>query len=563
MEEYYKPRVDEIQEFIEIAHDFSNPLEIVREAISNSFDAGAKNIGISFAMENKDGDNLLKIILEDDGCGMGRKELEAFFNLGDSTKREDEACIGEKGHGTKVYFNSSRVEVFTRKGEECLYARMDLPFKKLYNREIPQVLIREEDSSTCLKGTKIIVWGYNNNQREKFRHSLLKDYIFWFTKFGSMEKEFGITENCDVKLHLKGLDKTEEEVLDFGHVFPDDTKNLNKLWEEYDVYAPDYYCRKIVKSGCLENAPEITYNAIFVIEGKKVKYKYNDMLRRSGYAAPFGAYTVQERYGLWLCKDFIPVQRKNEWVVNKGNEYTRLHAFFNCQGLKLTANRGSVENTPHDILKDIKTEVKKTFESILESDDWRNIDWLSEQVDGYKTVTKENKDFKWRVEKVNDSRICSYNDIVLTEPNQESGVLALFMQIDMLNRDLFPFTIIDYNTHEGIDVIVKSKNQNSISDSKLFYVEFKHILKHKFNHSFENLHSIVCWDTKLKHDEILKDINDEERRFCIIKDGDKKKYFLDNPKKARKIEVIVLKDFLKDNLGLEFRPRTEADCYSL
>ncbi|SFD95042.1 hypothetical protein SAMN05428981_102467 [Bacillus sp. OV194] len=43
-----RPKVDETQEFIEIANDFSNPLELVREAISNSFDAKANKIWISF-----------------------------------------------------------------------------------------------------------------------------------------------------------------------------------------------------------------------------------------------------------------------------------------------------------------------------------------------------------------------------------------------------------------------------------------------------------------------------------------------------------------------------------
>ena len=33
------PTVDATQEFIEIAKDFSNPLDLVREAISNAFDA--------------------------------------------------------------------------------------------------------------------------------------------------------------------------------------------------------------------------------------------------------------------------------------------------------------------------------------------------------------------------------------------------------------------------------------------------------------------------------------------------------------------------------------------
>ena len=82
------------------------------------------------------------------------------------------------------------------------------------------------------------------------------------------------------------------------------------------------------------------------------------MIRRSGYNAPAGAYTIQERYGLWLCKDFMPIQRKNEWITTKGSEYTKFHAFINCQDLRLTANRGSIENTPSEVLQDLMDVVK-------------------------------------------------------------------------------------------------------------------------------------------------------------------------------------------------------------
>ena len=33
------PKVDQAQEFIEIANDFANPLDLVREAISDAFDS--------------------------------------------------------------------------------------------------------------------------------------------------------------------------------------------------------------------------------------------------------------------------------------------------------------------------------------------------------------------------------------------------------------------------------------------------------------------------------------------------------------------------------------------
>lgn len=40
------PEVNSAQEFIEISQDFSNSLDLVREAISNAFDAQAKNVVI-------------------------------------------------------------------------------------------------------------------------------------------------------------------------------------------------------------------------------------------------------------------------------------------------------------------------------------------------------------------------------------------------------------------------------------------------------------------------------------------------------------------------------------
>ena len=45
-----KPTVDPAQEFIEIAYDFSNPLDLVREGISNGFDAGATEIEVLFSV---------------------------------------------------------------------------------------------------------------------------------------------------------------------------------------------------------------------------------------------------------------------------------------------------------------------------------------------------------------------------------------------------------------------------------------------------------------------------------------------------------------------------------
>ncbi|GAH76750.1 unnamed protein product, partial [marine sediment metagenome] len=50
------PKVDVPREFLEIANDFANPLELVREAISNSFDASVNFIRLNFYVEREYGE---------------------------------------------------------------------------------------------------------------------------------------------------------------------------------------------------------------------------------------------------------------------------------------------------------------------------------------------------------------------------------------------------------------------------------------------------------------------------------------------------------------------------
>jgi len=566
------PEVNSSQEFIEIAQDFSNPLDLVREGISNGFDAKAKNIKLGFSVITEHGERLLKIEIVDDGTGMDRDGLKSFFDLGNSMRRENKdetGAIGEKGHGTKVYFNSKKIEVITVKDGIRYHATMNEPKKNLFDHKIPSVDVTEENDMESPSGTQIVIYGYNENRRDKFTHVQLKDYILWFTKFGAVERCFGIEENADAKLQLKGVDETKYEEIPLGHVFPEESSSVNKLFDDYMVDAPKWFCKKVVREKNLKNFPEIKFQAVFYVEGTKVKYSYNPMIRRSGHQAPEGAYTVQDRYGVWLCKDYMPIQRKNEWVTSKGSEFTRLHAFVNCQALRLTANRGSIENTPSEILQDLRDSVKEIYEEIVQSDDWANLEWLETEVDAYNTVEREKSDFKKRIDKVNRTKVADYQisegkTVHLIEPQQENGVFTIFMQLGTYKPEIFPFTIVDYDTHFGIDVIVKAKDDGmSIKTSKLYYVEFKNYLNKNFNHSFENLHSIVCWDINIadvKNGQEVTDIANKKRTLKIIppeQEGDYTRYYLDSLRSDRKIEIFVLKYYLEEKFGIKFVPRNE------
>lgn len=569
------PKVNSSQEFIEIAQDFSNPLDLVREGISNSFDAKAKNIKLSFEVILEYGERVLKIEIEDDGAGMDQEGLQSFFDLGNSMRRDtkiETGAIGEKGHGTKVYFNSRKIEVFTVRDEIRYHAIMNEPKANLFDHKIPTVNVTQENAEGIPNGTRIIIYGYNENRRDKFTHEQLKDYVLWFTKFGAVERCFGIEDNVDVRLKLMGVDRDREagfEEIEFGHVFPNESASVYELFEEHTVDAPKWYCKKIIKEESLKSYPEIKFQAVFYVEGTKVKYDYNPMIRRSGYSAPKGAYTVQERYGVWLCKDYMPIQRKNEWVNSKGSEYTKLHAFVNCQALRLTANRGSIDNTPTEILQELQDAVRDIYEEIVQSDDWSDLEWLESEVDAYNTSEREKREFKKRLDKVNRTKVADYKIseekiIHLIEPQQENGVFTIFMQLSTYIPDIFPFTVVDYDTHLGIDVIVKAKNDRiPIKDSNLYYVEFKNYLNKNFNHSFENLYSIVCWDINtadIKHGQEVTDVANARRTLEIIppeNEGDYTRYYLNSLRSERKIEIFVLKHYLEEKFGISFIPRNE------
>ncbi|MDD5089757.1 MAG: ATP-binding protein [Candidatus Wallbacteria bacterium] len=555
------PHVDATQEFIEIANDFANPLDLIREGISNSYDASAQNITITFDVIEPYGERILKIVLEDDGVGMGRDELQSFFDLGNSPKRNDRTKIGEKGHGTKIFFNSKQINVETVNDNVKRIAVLDNPYQKLFSREIPQVNVEEIQRVNFPSGTKIIILGYNNNRCDRFTHDIIKDYILWFTKHGSISLQEGNNIHS-VCLKLKGLGSDEHEIIPAKHYFPDESPGMDQLFETHLTKAPHYYCKRVQKRGNLRNFPDISYTAIFSIEGKQVKYNSNPMIRRKGYRSPEGAYTIQERYGLWVCKDGIPIQRKNEWILFKGSEYTKLHAFVNCQSLRLTANRSSIENTPSEVLSDLKIAVQSIYDELANSSDWTNMEWLEEEAESYHTIEKERTQFEWRKRKLNRSKIAKYKNYTLVEPDREIGVYSLFLLVSFLEPELFPFQILDYDTHDGIDVIAKGDRTKPISQSRMFYIEFKKLLSKSFNHSFENLKSIICWDTDLCHEDVVVDLNNEERKFQIITPAanrDYTRFFLENPRKVDKIEVYVLKLFLNEKLGVEFQTRTNND----
>lgn len=224
----------EESEFLEISSDFGYPREKKREAISNSFDAKATEIIISAVNDRSTGEDELVITISDNGEGMGEEELKFFFGLGftnrlklDEPGRKVTDAIGEKGHGTKIYFNSRRIEVETIRDTRCISAFLDNPKKNLRKGKLPEVKYEVTPTESPF-GTKVIIRGYNDKNQAGFSHEELEDYICWFTRFGSFEKEIGIKKYEDVVIRLSGLGWKDISKSSVRHAF-DKTVEKAKL----------------------------------------------------------------------------------------------------------------------------------------------------------------------------------------------------------------------------------------------------------------------------------------------------------------------------------------------
>jgi len=180
-----------------------------------------------------------------------------------------------------------------------------------------------------------------------------------------------------------------------------------------------------------------------------------------------------------------------------------------------------------------------------------------------KAAEREEEEFQRRIKLALNTRVAKMETVELFEPRQESGVFSLILQLLTLKPDTFDFKIIDYDTAVGYDLLVTKDYALSLGRAAKQFVEMKYELKRDFNHSFKKLAAVICWDTRLTNDEEVEDITGTKRTMKITSPDkrDEKsytKYMLVSETEPHNIEVIVLKDFLRERFGLEFRPRTKT-----
>jgi hypothetical protein len=346
------PKVNEVNEFLEIASDFEDPLEVLRESLSNAYDADATRVDITI-LNRPDGSD---IIIEDDGHGMNERDLESFFDLGNSRKTDS---IGYKGHGTKIFYKSDRIEVTTVRDGTSYRAVMEEPWKKLNRKELPEYELVTNSVRSGNSGTKIKITNFRSGHgfdAEELTYNKIHHYLKWKTIAGSTAHYFDEAhDEMVISVDLDDeIDDTQDQLVTKNHLeFPE---------EQLDPERGDYPAERMCKHypakeiGVEYDGGKTQIQIVGMVGGKKTR---NEL-------PTYGRHSAQ--FGIWLAKDHIKVERLNE-AISHDNEY--IHFFFvvNCQDIELSANRETIRNKASPVYRAVRDEVEYYLSKVTQ-DPW-------------------------------------------------------------------------------------------------------------------------------------------------------------------------------------------------
>lgn len=606
----HKAEIDIGYEIYQIIRDFDNPIQIFREAFQNSIDEGATEVFCRVSVQQRLGTEDLLIDIWDNGSGLREENVPCFFGLAKSTKvtpkKMPTGKIGYKGHGTKIYFNSERIEIFSKPDENKAGWGVILedPVRQIEENNIYfySEWIDEKDCSIKLPNeykTGFFVRIKNpyhfKTQHERFmlNHLYLRDYAKWYTVFGTVKHQFD-KDTPKATLYLQGLsieyfknsfnsfnqidpvptlvgkDSQTFEELQMGHYFPPERKTdkdmkayAQKIGSNKQYY--DYYSREIYRKKVFLDS-NVSFNLLINVEGYETKRRYDILLSRREKIDIDRSlqHTDGERYGLWACKGGVPIEKVDEWILGgKGvGAYTYMHAFVDCDAFDLTANRGSIKNSDLEIIDQVKEKITEIFNDKKMQNTLNEREQLEGQEKTRRSIEEDSSELKERYKLSQNKRYINLpNGPKIAEPKltksgySESETFMLLMTLLSNYPDLFKFKILDYNTTKGIDFVVEMGGYPK-------YIELKGTFRKKINHSFRNIYKFVCYDIELMNNDVVEDVEKLTTRLRINKDDqfesfdrnfNKKKFesyqLIPDSAVIESMEVIVLKRLLSEVIG--------------
>lgn len=537
-----QPRVNTARAFFEIANNFSNNLEIIREALSNSYDADATEVKITFKLIYGDSPGLIRagkiiIEIEDNGTGMSSvpennnecSALEAFFNLGDSNKKENQ--IGSKGHGTKIYYKSQKITLESwRNGKHIKAETEDAHlWKTLCLPQLPSYHF-EETIDNEGKGTIIKIEDFISNHNTFDSIESLTNYISWYTIIGSFEPYFH-KKYKRMDVFLKTYYSSDFKQIDFGFKLPNENHDLSNGSKDFS---------KLIGPKVL-SVPIETDNIIDV----QVIGSWLGENQRS---------SIPDTYwnmGLWLCKDYIRIKRENdllEKIVGGEYWYKNFLILVNCQNFELTADRNSIKQDTLIYEKVVEAITLYLKEETKNSPTWDEYFEKKKEEREQEKQEEQRKKEQARINKLEEiidnykKRVnlkTDYPNLLIKEPQNEAETVLLLQSMVSSNHPEIDFKIGGYNASYGTDLLIEFKSKGSF---KIEWAEAVYNLARlfKWSHPSESFHKVICWEIG----DFENSVKEENGILPTIHKKFKGRYNLNYGKDT--VDVYVLKEILYD-----------------
>ncbi len=560
----------------ELAENKVDALELIREGLSNAKDHGAARVWIHSFRDNPR--TPPSVALLDDGEGMSLARLAAFWGVGATHKGERQA-IGYKGHGTKLFFASQRLSVATRVRGDAGWSlcTVDSPSDMLPDFEIPlEPLPTSHPLHAYLvklgllerTGSAILIEQVRFNDAERLlQRRRIESFCDWFTVIGDIRSglfddrlafhravESSSAEYAQLRLHEcelrplrvdlringekdftplglgptpkdreflaawpKDLDAFKDQLalLMLGHRFADKHESAGGTKRARD----DTTALRL--TGPHDWATEEGYAVVARVEGHR---RQRETYLEAQWQGKPGVYGFDARFGLWLCRDFMPLVQRNDLLqeaLNRASK-TRLpfelgnlrnwQIFVNSQSLLPTANRGGISNqSEHDqqVLKVLIDLLEKAFK------DASFREWVAKlraaKLSGLRDREVSDMDDRraavqaWIEDKKRAGAIdpMIVMGLPLLDPQR-----SLLMRAPTSEQELFyvygllsgrydmPIHVLEYDASRGVDAIALLRNDALVAPKKTHVrVEFKHEVSANtpIDHFFQAIDVIVCW----------------------------------------------------------------------
>ncbi|WHH58839.1 ATP-binding protein [Petroclostridium sp. X23] len=495
----FTPKIKDISLFKEIAKNVVNPLEVIREGISNSHDAEAKQISIT-VYRNSEGKFILE--MQDDGRGMDFNAIHRFFNLGDSLKNS--IGIGKKGLGTKTYFKSDKLTLQTQnKDDEAFKAVMEKPWDTLLSDKIPQYVVENVPPKPGRRGSTVTIEGYFMDNPEKyFNFDTIKDYILWFTAAGSFKTYFAnypelhkYIQNMQVAPRVFLEDKIlklKEEIAG-THQFSPPQEKPNEDPEEEQYKRSVNYCRHFgpYHRATNINGEYVSLQLYGTVSGLNCRKSLCKLKRGE---------SIKSRFGLYLAKDFIPIIKRMN-LINEYNSH-HYHLLLNSQAFELTADRNNISNEDDPKVKWVLDEAKKIIDYHIKPLAEEGYFKFRKNEEIEYVLKNKQQNIKRRIEYFEGLENLMLNELsIIKRPDCESQAAILFTALLSNDRTKPLIKYIEkighYSHQSPTDMICIDKEGNKI----LVEIEYRLSSLFRHDHPYNTFDYVICWSVDLEINE--------------------------------------------------------------